>query len=51
MKNYIITMNDGSAIPLSQKKSSEFRKAYKAYLERHTAQITKNPRKKTDTSP
>jgi len=32
VKNYIITMNDESQIPLSQKKSSMFRKTYKAFL-------------------
>jgi DNA-binding LytR/AlgR family response regulator len=32
IKNYTITMNDGSMIPLSQKKSREFRKAYKSYV-------------------
>ena len=33
IKNYIITMNDSSLIPLSQKKSREFRKLYKGYLD------------------
>ena len=33
IKNYVITMNDGSLIPLSQKKSKDFRTIYKAYLE------------------
>jgi len=45
VKNYAITMNDESIVPLSQKKSSEFRKIYKAYLEQHPTQVTKKPRK------
>ena len=39
IKNYNITMNDGCIIPLSQKKSREFRKIYKDYLEQNSAQI------------
>jgi DNA-binding LytR/AlgR family response regulator len=44
VKNYTITMSDGSTVPLAQKKSSEFRKAYKAYLEQHNAQVIKRTR-------
>ena len=43
IKNYMITMNDKSLIPLSQKRSKEFRKAYKAYLENHDARISGKP--------
>ena len=32
IKNYVITMNDSSLIPLSQKKSSEFRAVYRGYI-------------------
>ncbi|MCL2188055.1 MAG: LytTR family transcriptional regulator DNA-binding domain-containing protein [Defluviitaleaceae bacterium] len=39
VKNYIITLNDGSQIPLSQKKSSAFRKEYKAFC--HSASYAK----------
>ena len=38
IKNYIITMSDGSGIPLSQKRSHEFRRVYKAFLESHNVQ-------------
>jgi len=41
IKNYVITMNDGSVIPLSQKKSNEFRTVYKAYLESHNVHVPK----------
>jgi len=41
IKNYLITMNDSTVIPLSQKKSNEFRKAYKKYLEKHNTRIRK----------
>lgn len=34
IKNYNVTMSDCSEIPLSQKKSKEFRKLYKAYTAR-----------------
>ena len=33
IKGYDITMNDGSIIPLSQKKSKQFRDVYKNYLD------------------
>ena len=32
IKNYNITLSDGSNIPLSQKKSKEFRRLYKQYI-------------------
>ena len=49
IKNYIITMNDSSTIPLSQKKSKEFRQAYKRYIEQHPTKITEMPRKRSFT--
>jgi hypothetical protein len=38
-------MNDGSILPLSQKKSKEFRVAYKAYVGQNSAKITQKPNK------
>jgi DNA-binding LytR/AlgR family response regulator len=39
VKNYTITMCDGSIVPLAQKKSSDFRKTYSNYLEQHNTQV------------
>ena len=44
IKNYTVTMNDGSLIPLSQKKSNDFRKAYKKLYEQHNAKVLRIPR-------
>ena len=41
IKNYTITLSDGSIIPLAQKKSNTFRKIYKSYQEQHNAKIVK----------
>jgi len=39
VKNYSITMSDGSTVPLAQKKSSAFRKVYRAYREKHNTKL------------
>jgi DNA-binding LytR/AlgR family response regulator len=43
VKGYSITMNNGASVPVAQKKSSEFRKAYKAYLNSTMRKFTKSP--------
>ena len=48
IKNYAITMNDGSLIPLSQKQSKEFRKLYKFFLENNATKIKKLKNNKTE---
>ncbi|MCL1821133.1 MAG: LytTR family transcriptional regulator DNA-binding domain-containing protein [Oscillospiraceae bacterium] len=45
IKDYIVTMNDGSKIPLSQKRSRDFRTEYKSYLSKNNARIAKKVRK------
>ena len=45
IKNYLIKMSDGSTIPLSQKKSKEFRKCYAEYLKEKKPQVKKKPNK------
>lgn len=45
IKEYIITMDDGSKIPLSQKKSHEFRIKYKKYISEHNKRMAKKSKK------
>ena len=44
IRDYAIAMSGGDVVPLSQKKSCAFRKAYKAYLEKRHARIAKKAR-------
>ena len=46
IKGYTITMNDKSIIPLSQKKSREFRRIYRVYLEAKNVRIEKRIKQK-----
>jgi DNA-binding LytR/AlgR family response regulator len=41
ISGYDITMSDGSLVPLSQKRSHTFRKAYKTYIEERNAKVSK----------
>jgi len=46
IKNYSVSMSDGSIIPLSQKKSKEFRAKYNEYMKENSTKVTKRVKKK-----
>jgi len=45
IKNYSLEINDGSIIPLSQKKSKEFRKQYNNFITTHKSKIKKRDKR------